>query len=165
MWLNLIYNNEKYENFVINEFGQVRNIKTNHIYKNKTDKQGYIILTLPMGKRGKVKSIRLHKALAETFIPNPNKYNIVHHKDDNKSNYSLDNLEWVSSKINKSYHLQKLKKDTSLFNNRKLTKNDIDFIRNNKNNFSYNQLAKQFNVSKTTIVNVVNNKLYNNGLW
>lgn len=57
------------------------------------NKKGYIILTLPMGKRGSVKTIRLHKALAETFIPNPNGYSIVHHKDENPSNFSLNNLE------------------------------------------------------------------------
>lgn len=49
-----------------------------------------------MGNRGNVKVIRLHKALAEIFIPNPNGYSIVHHKDENKSNYALDNLEWMS---------------------------------------------------------------------
>ena len=56
-------------------------------------------------------------------------------------------------------------KDTPFFNNRKLTKQDIDFIKNNKGEISYNKLAELFNVSKTTIVNVMNDKLYNNGVW
>ena len=163
MWSNLIYQNVTYDEFIINQNGEVKNKKTNHIYKNHKDKYGYVILTLPMGKRGKVKSIRLHKALAETFIPNPNNYKIVHHKDENKSNYDLNNLEWTTSRYNKIYHLQNHK--SPYFNNRKLTNQDVDFIKQNKGKISYMKMAKMFNVSKTTIINVVNDKLYNNGLW
>lgn len=165
MWSNLIYNGIVYSDFLINKNGEVKNTKTNHVYKNYVHSSGYVVLTLPMEKRGKVKTIRLHKALAETFIPNPNNYKIVHHKDENKYNFSLSNLEWTTNKLNTQYHLQELNKNTSFFNNRKLTKKDIDFIKNNKGKISYSKLATLFNVSKTTIVNVMNDKLYNNGVW
>ena len=165
MWSNLIYNGIVYSDFLINKNGEVKNTKTNHVYKNYVHSSGYVVLTLPMGKRGKVKTIRLHKALAETFIPNPNGYKIVHHKDENKSNFSLSNLEWTTNKLNTQYHLQELNKNIPFFNNRKLTKKDIDFIKNNKGKISYSKLAELFNVSKTTIVNVMNDKLYNNGVW
>ena len=165
IWLNLVYNNITYNNFLISEDGKVKNVKTNHIYKHYINSKGYVVLTLPMGNRGKVKTIRLHKALAETFIPNPNGYKIVHHKDENKSNFSLSNLEWTTNKLNTQYHLQELHKNTPFFNNRKLTKKDTDFIKNNKGKISYSKLAILFNVSKTTIVNVMNGKLYNNGVW
>lgn len=165
MWSNLIYNGIVYSDFLINKNGEVKNTKTNHVYKNYVHSSGYVVLTLPMGKRGKVKTIRLHKALAETFIPNPNNYKVVHHKDEDKSNYSLNNLEWTTNKLNTTYHLQKLHKYTPFFNNRKLTKQDINFIKNNKGKISYSKLAELFNVSKTTIVNVMNDKLYNNGVW
>lgn len=165
-WQPLIYNNEKYEDFIINMNGEIKNIKTNHIYKIYIHKiNGYAIVSLPMGKRGKSKVIRLHKALAETFIPNPKGYKIVHHKDENKANYSLDNLEWTTPKKNTNYHLYELSKETELFNNRKLTKKDIAFILNNKGKISYNNLAKMFNVSKTTINDIMNNKIYNNNIW
>ena len=165
MWSNLIYNGIVYSDFLINKNGEVKNTKTNHVYKNYVHSSGYVVLTLPMGSRGKVKTIRLHKALAETFIPNPNGYKIVHHKDENKSNFSLSNLEWTTNKLNTKYHLQELNKNTPFFNNRKLTKQDINFIKNNKGKISYSKLAELFNVSKTTIVNVMNDKLYNNGVW
>lgn len=165
MWSNLIYDGIIYNNFLINKEGKIKNVKTNHIYKHYINSKGYAVLTLPLGKRGKVKAIRLHKALAETFIPNPNNYKIVHHKDENKSNYSLDNLEWTTSKLNTEYHLNELKKHTTFFNNRKLTKEDVEFIKNNKGKISYKKLAKLFNVSSTTISNIMNNKFYNNGVW
>lgn len=166
MWKTLIYNNEEYKDFVINMNGEIKNIKTNHIYKIYIHKiNGYAIVSLPMGKRGKSKVIRLHKALAETFIPNPNEYKVVHHKDENRANYSLDNLEWTTQKRNINYHLYESSKDTSLFNNRKLTKKDVDFILDNKGKISYNNLAKMFNISKTTINNIVNGKYYTNNIW
>ena len=91
--------------------------------------------------------------------------NFLISKDENKSNFSLSNLEWTTNKLNTQYHLQELNKNTPFFNNRKLTKKDIDFIKNNKGKISYSKLAELFNVSKTTIVNVMNDKLYNNGVW
>ena len=161
-WQPLIYNNEEYKDFVININGEIKNIKTNHIYKIYIHKiNGYAIVSLPMGKRGKSKVIRLHKALAETFIPNPQGYKVVHHKDENRANYSLDNLEWTTQKRNVYYHLYELSKETELFNNRKLTRKNIEFILDNKGKISYNNLAKMFNVSKTVISRVMNNQTYN----
>ena len=160
VWKLLIYNHKQYANFTISIHGEIKNTKTNHIYKIQYNKKGYAIVTLPMGKRENVKSIRLHKALAETFIPNPNKYNIVHHKDNNPSNFDLSNLEWVSNKINISYSLQDREKQTPYFNNRKLTAQNVADIRQNEQHLSYQQLANRYHVSKTTINNVINNKYY-----
>ena len=164
MWSNLVYDGITYNNFLISKDGSVKNVSTNHVYKHFINSKGYVIITLPMGTRGSVKSIRLHKALAETFIPNPNGYKVVHHKDENKSNYSLSNLEWTTHRINTMYHLQELNKDSPFFNNRKLTKEDVDFIKNNRGKISYSKLAELFKVSKTTIVNVMIGKFYNNGV-
>ena len=163
MWKTLIYDQIPYKNFLINKKGQIKNQKTNHIYKPYKTKTGYLLVTLPMGQRGKVKSIRLHKAIAETFIPNPNNYPIVHHKNENKSDINITNLEWTTSQGNTHYHL-KIQK-TPFFNNRKLTKQNVEFIRKNKNNIPIKKLAKQFDVSTTTIRNVIYQKFYNNGLW
>ena len=41
-----------------------------------------------------------HRILAETFIPNPDNLEMVNHKDGNKENNSLDNLEWCSREYN-----------------------------------------------------------------
>lgn len=159
MFKDLIYAGVKYNNFEINELGDVRNKKTGIIYKKSINKDGYYFVTLPLGRRGKVKSIRIHKALAEVFIPNPYGYKVVNHIDENKLNISLDNLEWTTSRRNIQYYLQNRYAENVYSNNRKLTKNDIDFIRNNKS-VSNRKLAKMFNVSSTTINNVKNNKLY-----
>lgn len=43
----------------------------------------------------------MHEVLADQFIPNPNKYNSIDHKDCDKLNNSLDNLEWCDIEENK----------------------------------------------------------------
>lgn len=159
MFKTLIYNNQSYENYEINEFGDIKNKSTNHILKKSIHKSGYYYVTLSMGKRGRVKSIKVHKAVAETFLPNPNNYPYVDHIDENKLNCCLSNLQWISAKENINKHWNCILLMNDYCNNRKLTKEEILFIRNN-NQISNKQLAKQFNVSSTTISNVKNHYLY-----
>ena len=160
MWKDLVYNNETFYNFSINNQGQVKGKKFGTIYKSYVNKNGYPVISLPMGSRGKAKIIRIHKAVAEAFIPNPDNYKLVHHKDENKLNYSLENLEWVSHKQNTKYHNDKLSLQTEYYNNRKLTKKDIEQIKILKVTMSCRELAKMFGVSKPTIYNVCNGISY-----
>ena len=80
-------------------------------------------------------------------------------------NYNSTRDKWTTRKLNTQYHWQEMNKHTPYFNNRKLTRKDIDFIKSSKGEISYRKLANLFDVSKTTITNVMNDKLYNNGVW
>lgn len=162
MFKNLIYNGITYTQFVINECGDIKNLKTNHVYKPTISYAGYLIVTLPDGQRGKVKSIRVHKAVAETFLPNPDNLPVVHHKDNNKTNPNLDNLEWVTYQDNTLKHLDDLSQITDFYNNRKLTQEDVKTIKNLYPEYSMSKLAQMYNVSKTTILNVLHNIYYQN---
>lgn len=158
----LLYNGIEYSNFTINEFGVVKNLKTGNILKPTVHKKsGYVVVYLPMGKRGSVKSIRLHRAIAEAFIPNPNNLPVVNHIDEDKTNYSVSNLEWVTSEENTRKHYEILEKGDWYCNNRKLSVDDVIYIRNNANTVSLSYLSKLFGVSLTTISNVINRKTYN----
>lgn len=157
----LVYDGVTYENFSITEHGEIKNLRTNHIYKNSINKSGYYNVYLPLGTRGKVKAVRVHKAVAETYIPNPNNLPFVHHKDENKENPDYCNLEWVTAQKNTQYHLNELKKDTEYYNNRKLSAEDIKQIKTYINSkMSYKKVAEMFNVSTTTIHNLLNGKYY-----
>ena len=56
-----------------------------------------------LSKQGKSKQFLLHRLIAETFIPNPDKLPQVNHKDENGFNNDISNLEWVTAKENANY--------------------------------------------------------------
>ena len=64
---------------------------------NKTQK-GYLHTTLT--KNGKAKTYKIHRLIAETYIPNPNGLPQVNHIDEDKTNNCINNLEWCDSKYN-----------------------------------------------------------------
>lgn len=59
---------------------------------------GYPVVYMRFNKKNFCR--RVHRLLAETFLPNPHNLPVVNHIDGNKENFSLDNLEWVTVKEN-----------------------------------------------------------------
>ena len=54
-------------------------------------------------KNSKQKRFRVHRLVAEAFIPNPNNYLYINHKDENPKNNVVDNLEWCTMAYNNTY--------------------------------------------------------------
>ncbi|MFQ9297753.1 MAG: NUMOD4 domain-containing protein [Clostridia bacterium] len=82
-----------YENlYKISSLGNVYSLINNKKRKLKLSKAGYLIIDLY--KNGEGKWYRVHRLVAETFIPNPNNYPIVLHLDNNKTNNNYINLKW-----------------------------------------------------------------------
>lgn len=75
-------------------------------HKKKT---GYYTVTLR--KEGIGNEELLHRIIARTFIPNPNNLPQINHKDENKANNCVDNLEWCTGKYNYYYgsNLERIK--------------------------------------------------------
>lgn len=71
------------------------------LLKPTTESSGYLIVKLQVGKKAVVKKI--HRLVAETFIHNPNNLPCVNHKDENRQNNCVDNLEWCTYKENANY--------------------------------------------------------------
>ena len=69
--------------------------------KPRKDKGGYLFVFLY--KEGKTKNCKIHRLVAQAFIPNPEKFSEVNHRDEDKTNNAVDNLEWCSSKYNCNY--------------------------------------------------------------
>ena len=72
--------------------GKIRNATSKKEYKLHISKTGYYQVVISLGSRTNKKVFRVHKAVAETFIPNYKKYKIVNHKDLNKLNNNVLNL-------------------------------------------------------------------------
>jgi hypothetical protein len=85
------------EGYEVSNFGQVRNIKTNHILSPTVKPKGYKELRL----KGKWCSV--HRLVAKAFIDNPNNYPQVNHKDHNEGNNLVLNLEWCTGAYNIEY--------------------------------------------------------------
>ena len=72
------------------------------IMQYKPGKSGYILVNLH--KNGTHKKFQVHRLVAHMFIPNNDKTKkIVNHKDENKSNNCIENLEWCTYKYNSNY--------------------------------------------------------------
>ncbi len=96
--------------YVINEQGQIFTDaeKEVQLFDNR---RGYLVVSLK-GPDGKRVRRRVHRLVAEAFIPNPKGLPVVNHKDGNKHNNRLDNLEWVSYRENTSHWQDKQKRET-----------------------------------------------------
>ena len=62
---------------------------------------GYMVVGL--NKNGIHKTARVHRLVAVAFIPNPNGFSLINHKDKNPKNNRIDNLEWCDYKYNNNY--------------------------------------------------------------
>ena len=101
-----------YENlYCISERGHVWNRKTGALLSGNVNSHGYMVISLT--KDGKKKDCKLHRLLAMTFIPNPSNFECVNHKDGNKLNNNLDNLEWCSKGYNNRHAREELHIDFS----------------------------------------------------
>ena len=96
--------------YAITPEGEVWSYKNEKFLKPYTNKGGYLCVNLC--KDGKVKNYYVHRLAAEAYLPNPENLPQINHKDENKANNCLQNLEWCDAKYNINYgtHNDKIKK-------------------------------------------------------
>ena len=156
------------DEFMISNHGRVWSKRTNKILIQGTTKKGYKVISSKIGGRsGKYICKKVHRWVAEAFIDNPENKLFVNHVDCDKSNNYYKNLEWCTSKENTEHALK-----NGLINTRKgcdnplskLSQDDVNCIRSlykpmcREN--GARSLSKRYNVSHTTILDVVSNKRY-----
>ena len=98
--------------YQVSSYGRIKSLKKNveKILKTHTNKKtGYAYVGLC--KDGKVFTNTVHRIVAEAFIPNPDNLPCVNHKDEDKLNNNVDNLEWCTYEYNLNYgtHTQRAK--------------------------------------------------------
>lgn len=97
MWKTI----KDFPNYEVSDSGQVRIKETKVIRKNQLQKTGYEAILL--SKDGRRKLCTIHRLVAEAFLENPDNLPVVNHKDENKLNNHVDNLEWCTHKYNVHY--------------------------------------------------------------
>ena len=94
----------------VSSWGRIYNLHTGKFLCPHENKKGYLRVDL-YDTRGNKKHAKVHRLVAQAFIPNPNDKPQVNHIDGNKRNNSITNLEWVTDEENKKH--QKMMKRLS----------------------------------------------------
>lgn len=91
-----------YSKYQISSYGRVWSKKRQIYLKQYKNNSGYLTVSLS-ADNGKVKRELIHRLVAIAFLENPNNYPCVNHKDEDKENNHLTNLEWCDKKYNINY--------------------------------------------------------------
>lgn len=125
---------------------------------NKTNGNGYKIVSLV--KDGKQKNKYIHRLVAEAFLENSNNYPCINHKDENRGNNNINNLEFCTYKYNNTYNDTHIKRGLNNRNN-KYSKKILQLDDNDKiiNIFpSISEAGRKLNVSFQAISDCLNGK-------
>lgn len=127
-------------------------------------RRNYLKVTLCIN--GTNKDFAVHRLVAEAFIPNPNNYPYVNHKDENPTNNNVSNLEWCTAKYNTNYGNAIAKRVKSKIENNK-TSIPVDLFSTINNEILHfrniTECANYFNTDRGLIRRYfLKNKLLNN---
>ena len=130
-------------------FKKGEKILVNSIQKS-TSSNNYVRSVVKLYKDKKGKTYKVHRLVAEAFIENPSKFNVINHLDGNPLNNMVDNLEWCTQKHNIS----------NAFNNDNCCKtiNGIDretIVELLNNNYNYDDIAQMLGIAKGTVFNYI----------
>lgn len=146
------------ENIEVSACGIVRRIDNQKIKSQHIGSTGYYMVSIRPVKNSKTIQCKVHRLVAEAYCKNPYNYEYVNHKDGNKLNNSVNNLEWCT-------HLQNMQHafSTGLANNTnekngmaKLTVEEVLQIKQMlKEGISQYKIASMFdNISRSAILKI-----------
>lgn len=112
----------QYDGYEISNFGMVKSYKydkiNGKIMKPYRTTKGYLQIDLQLDGRKRQNRVHLavHRLVAQAFIPNPDNLPEVNHKDEDKTNNHVDNLEWCTTEYNCNYgnHGENIAKKTRM---------------------------------------------------
>lgn len=164
-WKNI----KSFPGYKVSNYGEIRSHRRKNpiILSKRINKKGYYYVNLmdSTSKTTMYRSVLVHSLVASTFLRKSNNNLCVNHLDGDKLNNKVSNLEWVTNKRN-SEHAFKLGlvsgRKGNLCNLSKLNAKQVLKIRllKGKSNLSYNDVALIFNVTKSTIIQIVQRKIW-----
>ena len=163
----------------VSNLGRVKSLKdpkNEVIMKQSTAVYGYVTVSLTKGKN---KTFRVHRLVAQAFIPNPENKPQVNHKNGNKTDNRVENLEWVTARENINHAYKTLgKKPTEQmvkdFTKRSRGENNpkakIDYrtaciIRKDRaKGIMLKIIARKFDISISQVSAICNNKVWKSNI-
>lgn len=163
---------ENYSDYEVSSLGRIRSNKrkavgiVGYVLKPKVDKGGYLTIPTMYRDDGKIKTLKVHRLVAQAFIDNPNNYPQVNHRDGDKTNNNVDNLEWCTHKQNFKHAKEHgLRPKGEEHGRHKLTWDDVNYIREHHKKgdkeFGANGLARKFGVTPRVITLIMRNEIWN----
>lgn len=86
--------------YQVSNQGRVKSLLRNRVLKPRSRGKYFKVALFTNGKR---KEESIHRLVALAFLPNPNNYPVINHKDENPGNNHVDNLEWCTVEYNYKY--------------------------------------------------------------
>lgn len=148
-----------HEKYLIFSNGDIFNLKGNKLTP-KTNNRGYwqVMFT----HNSKEKLYLVHRLVAESFVPNPHGFSQVNHKDGNKNNNCVNNLEWCTKSMNELHAFQTGLKRTGGNGVPVYTNDEKDYIKSHLNETGTN-VAKRLGRSETGVRNYM--RKYRREFW
>lgn len=147
----------KNNQYIVYPDGKIFSKISNRILNTITSKYGYLYVTIDN------KKVSVHKLVASTYLPNLENKKEINHKDGDKTNNHVSNLEWVTSKENKK-HAWELGLYTHQCENHhrtdlteQLVRSVCERLQDGARNID---VAKEFNISKETVANIKSKRVW-----
>ncbi|WZP34249.1 HNH endonuclease [Enterococcus phage vB_Efm3_KEN20] len=146
---------EGYEGvYHVSNLGRVKRVATNRVLQPYRNKVGYLLVYLC--KNGKRKTHRIHRLVAQSFIPNPENKPEVNHLDENKINNMVSNLEWSTRKENCNYGTRNERLSIPIIATNLKTGESREF-------YGSNECARQLALNTAHITSVLKGRLKQTG--
>ena len=126
-WKDIIGYEGRYR---VSSFGKIYSSISNKLLNPTIDSDGYEVVGLFIN--GKQKKKKVHRIVAEAFIDNLKNYKQVNHKDENKVNNNVSNLEWCDCTYNINYGTRNEKVAKSIKNNTKKYRRKVVCLSKNR---------------------------------
>ena len=147
------------ENYSVSNYGRVRNDKKLTILSPR-DLRGYKRVSL--WYNGKANDHRIHRLVAQAFIPNPENKSEVNHKNGIRNDNREVNLEWTTGQENATHRALVLNQGDTFKGkkNGNSTLEDKDIYKIRSSNLSRKELSEQYKVSVNQIGRIITKKLW-----
>lgn len=136
--------------YEVTKNGEIINKRNRHKLIPQPNAKGYLRVSIG----GELMFV--HRLVAEQYVPNPENKPQVNHKDGNKVNNKVENLEWVTNQENRKHACKNgLHLTGEQCNWSKLDWSKVKFIRENKDKYNMVELGRMFGVTRCTIRSVI----------